>query len=454
MNKDSFFTSDTAKRLYEGCRTLPIIDYHCHLSPKEIYEDKPFETIGGMWLSGDHYKWRLMRTYGIDEEKITGSAPIEEKFLSYAEALQYAAGNPLYHWSHMELSKYFGIDTNLSEKTAKDVWERANAYIKENSLSPVKLITDSGVEVVCTTDDPVDSLEYHIKLKEKALPFSVLPSFRTDRLLLVRADGYLSYIKELEKVSGVEITSLQGLKEAVEKRLLFFIENGCRCTDMGIQDFPDSVLSEEDAKKAYKSILEGKEITDKEYGGLLGNLTVFLADIYCKYGLIMQWHFAVYRNANTSLYKKLGADCGVDCVGDSVSGKQLMVMLDKINERGMPNLILYTLNSANAEQIASAAGAFPRVRLGTAWWFCDHKRGIEQQLKVISENSPIGSFLGMLTDSRSFTSYARHDYFRMILCEFLSKLVDEEGYPEDLAHDIAYKVCYGNIKELIKGGTK
>ena len=169
MNKDLFFTSDTAKRLYDECRTLPIIDYHCHLSPKEIYEDKPFENIGEMWLSGDHYKWRLMRTYGIDEEKITGSAPIEEKFISYAEALQYAAGNPLYHWSHMELSKYFGIDTNLSEKTAKDIWERANAYIKKNSISPVKLIKDSGVEVVCTTDDPVDSLEYHIKLKEKNL---------------------------------------------------------------------------------------------------------------------------------------------------------------------------------------------------------------------------------------------------------------------------------------------
>lgn len=454
MNSNVFLTSDTAKRLYEVCRELPIIDYHCHLSPKEIYEDAVFEDIGQMWLSADHYKWRLMRTFGIDEEKITGSSPMTEKFISYAKALQYAAGNPLYHWTHMELSKYFRIDECFKESTAEEIWNTANAYIKENKLSPVKLITDSKVQIVCTTDDPVDSLQYHIKLKEKDLPFKVLPSFRTDKLLLVRACGYREYIKELEETSGIEITSLDTLKKAVEKRLLFFIENGCRCTDMGIQDFPTCVLSDKEANDIYKKILDGKEITDEEYGGILGNITVFLANLYCKYNLIMQWHFAVMRNANTALFKKLGADCGVDCVGDTVSGKQLTAVLDAINNGGMPDMILYTLNDANAEQIASIAGAFPRIRLGTAWWFCDHKRGIEHQMKVISENSPIGSFLGMLTDSRSFTSYARHDYFRMIMCNYIADLVDNEDYPYDLACDIVYKISYGNINELIKGGTK
>lgn len=452
MKKNYMIGSEKAEQIYEKIKDLPIIDYHCHLSPKEIYEDKPFDNIGEMWLGGDHYKWRLMRTAGVNEEYITGNAPLKEKFVKYAGALEFAAGNPLYHWSHMELAQFFGIDKEISSDTAEEIYEEANKYIKENQLSPRKLIEKSRVELLCTTDDITDSLEYHSKLKADAdFKTRILPSFRTDNLLLVHQKSYKAYLKKLSEVSGVEVCGLDTLKEAVKNRLDFFCENGCRFTDVGIQYFPDRISNDAEADSFFKAILNGKSVTAEEYMGFIGNMYVFLAAEYKKRELIMQLHLAVYRNVNSNLFAINGADCGVDCVGDAISGTRLIQLLDAINKNsGMPKTIIYTLNPTNAEQIASIAGAFPNVRCGAAWWFCDHKRGIREEMEIIAENSTLASFLGMLTDSRSFLSYARHDYFRRILADMLGEWVEKGEFDEDKALKLAEKVSYYNIKEEVE----
>lgn len=449
MNDNYMLKTGTARRLYASVKDLPIVDYHCHLSPKEIFEDKPFQNIGEMWLAGDHYKWRLMRTAGIDEEYITGSAPWRDKFIKYAEALEFAAGNPLYHWSHMELSQFFGIDGELNSASAADIYDRANLYIKEHSLSPRKLIEQSRVETLCTTDDITDSLEYHAAIRESGFKTRVLPSFRTDNLLLCRRADYTDYIKKLEGVSGVKIDGLASLKEALKNRLEFFCRNGCRFTDVGMPYFPDSIADDAAADAVFKAVLAGKEITESDYLGFIGNMYLFLGGLYKEHDLVMQWHLAVYRNADTRLYTALGADCGVDCVGNPINGNSLIMMLDAINNAGgLPETVIYTLNPSNAAQIASIAGAFRHVRCGAAWWFCDHKRGIEEALDIYAENASLGGFLGMLTDSRSFLSYARHDYFRRILCEKLGGWAESGEYSEKSAFTLAEKISYKNIKEL------
>lgn len=451
MTDNYLLKTAEAREIYSKIKNLPIIDYHCHLSPKEIFEDKPFSNIGEMWLGGDHYKWRLMRTAGIDERYITGDTDWREKFIKYAAALELAAGNPLYHWSHMELSMFFGIDKPLKSDNAAEIYDEANAFIAENRLSPRKLIEQSKVESLCTTDDIIDTLEFHKKIKEdKSFKTRVLPSFRTDNLLLVRRAGYLDYIKKLAEVSGTEITDLESLKAAVIKRLDFFCLNGCRFTDVGIPYFPDRIADEPSADDIFKKALAGAEISDAEYSGFIGNMYLFLAAEYKKRNLVMQMHLAVYRNANSNLFAALGADCGVDCVGDEISGTALIHMLDAINKTGgMPQTIIYTLNPSNAAQIASVAGAFPNVKCGAAWWFCDHKRGIEDEIKVIAENGCLGEFYGMLTDSRSFLSYARHDYFRRILCNLIGEWVESGEYDGGSAERLAAKICYENIKEAL-----
>lgn len=452
MQKNYLLQNKTAQSLYESVKDMPIIDYHCHLSPKEIYEDLPFDNIGKMWLECDHYKWRLMRASGIDEEYITGSASWHDKFIKYAEAIEMSAGNPLYHWSHMELSMYFGIDDYLTADSAEDIWQRANAYIKEKALSPRKLIKQSGVEVICTTDDIIDSLEWHKKLKD-SFSVKVIPSYRTDNLLLMLRDGYLDYLDKLSAVSGVKITSLADLKAAAKQRLEYFVDCGCKFSDIGMPYFPNAVYSDERADKVFAKILDGEKVNEDDYLGLVGNMYLYLGGLYKEYGLVMQLHLSVMRNVNSVLFNTCGADCGVDTVGDCVDGPSLAKMLDAINKTtGLPKTIIYTLNPANASQIASIAHAFRGVVCGAAWWFCDHKRGIREQLEVISENASLGQFYGMLTDSRSFLSYARHDYFRRILCTLIGEWVELYEYNPESATKIVQKICYQNIKKVIGEG--
>ncbi len=453
MQKNYMLSTVAAEQLYDGIRDLPIVDYHCHLSPKEIYEDALFDNIGVMWLAGDHYKWRLMRTAGIEEYYITGAASWREKFQKYAEALELAAGHPLYHWSHMELSMFFGIDESLTAANADRIYDAAGDYIREHALSPRKLILSSGVESLCTTDDIVDDLAYHAMLRaDDSFAPKVLPSFRTDNLLLIARPGYGEYIARLSAVSGVEVADIHSLKAAVEKRLAFFVSMGCKCTDVGIPSFPDHVATEAEANAVFVDALAGKPVEQTAYLGFVGYMYQFLGRLYKQYDLLMQWHLAVYRNANSALFGSLGADCGVDCVGDVISGTAIIKMLDAINrDGGLPETVLYTLNPGNASQIASIAGAFPRVRCGAAWWFCDHKRGIREEMEIIGENAALGCFLGMLTDSRSFLSYARHDYFRRILADMLGDWVEKGEYPLENARVLAHRVAYGNIHALMEG---
>ncbi len=444
-------SSPTAHKLYDSVKDLPIVDYHCHLSPKEIWEDRPFDNIGAIWLGGDHYKWRLMRTAGIPETYITGNASWYDKFCHYAQALELAANHPLYHWSHMELSQFFGIHTPIGKDTAEDIWKEANRVIETEKLSPRKLIARSKVECICTTDDIIDDLRYHRLLREDAtFDTAVLPSFRTDNLLLVRRDGYADYIARLSDAAKIAVTDLTSLKEAVAKRLAFFVEMGCRITDIGVPFFPNRLADEQEAADTFQKALRGEPITNDAYKGFLGYMYVFLGKLYCQYDLVMQWHLAVMRNCNTVLFRQIGPDCGVDCVGDPIAGDNLAFMLDALLQNdALPATILYTLNPTGAEQMASIAAAFPRVCCGAAWWFCDHKRGIEQQLAVIAENSALGVFPGMLTDSRSFLSYARHDYFRRILCDLVGRWVAGGEYDETAALKLVKRLSYDNAKQLI-----
>lgn len=449
MQETYMLTTQTACGLYAAVRNLPIVDYHCHLSPKEIFEDVPFADIGELWLAADHYKWRLMRSAGVGEEFITGNAPWREKFVKYCEALEFAAGNPLYHWSHMELSQFFGIDLPINARNAATLWERANAVIAEKKLSPRRLLAQSNVEMICTTDDPADDLIWHKRLRDEGR-LRVLPSFRTDNLLLARQAGYAEYIRRLGQAAETPICDLASLKRAISVRLDAFCALGCRCADVGIPYFPNRIAAEREADGTFRALLAGREVTDAEYMGFLGNLHVSLARLYREKNILSQWHTAVVRNANSVLMKTAGADSGGDCVGNALNGSDLITLLDAINtDCGLPNTVLYSLNEANIAQLASIAGSFPNVRCGAAWWFCDHRRGIEKQLRVIAENGCLGGFYGMLTDSRSFLSYARHDYFRRILCDLIGGWVENGEYDAGSAERLAAKICYYNIKETV-----
>ena len=448
MKEKYLLNNQSAKSLYQIAKTLPIVDYHCHLSTKEIFEDKPFTNIGEIWLSADHYKWRLMRTSGIDEHYISGSASYKDKFKKYCEAIEFSPGNPLYHWSHMELLQFFGIDLPITSANAEVIWNKANEYIAKTKMSPRKLIEQSKVKVICTTDDLIDDLCWHKKIAyDKSFKTNVLPSFRTDNLLRIKRYGYDDYINRLSKVSSIEITDLISLKLAVEKRLDYFVKMGCRCSDLGIHLLPNRISDENECKSTFKAILSGKSITDEEYNGFVGNMYVFLNRLYRERNMISQWHLAVVRNSNSVLANKLGADCGVDCVGNAVNGNDLIMILDAINNNsGLPKTVIYSLNESNIAQIASIVGAFPNVKCGAAWWFCDHKRGIENEIKVIAENGCLGEFYGMVTDSRSFLSYARHDYFRRILCNLIGEWIENGEYHGTSAEKLIKKICYDNIQ--------
>ena len=454
MKAQYMLRNAAAEELYAKVAKLPIIDYHCHLSPKEIEEDAPFTSIGELWLSGDHYKWRLMRNAGVEERYITGDASYQEKFRKFAYALSLAAGSPLYHWAHMELSLYFGIDDYLNEQNADEIWERANEVIRREKLSPRSMIRKAGVAYLATTDDVIDSLEYHKRIREdKSFETVVAPSFRTDNVLLIRRAGYADYAAKLSAVSGVTVEGINTLKAALIQRLDHFCDNNCRFTDIGIPDFPSYIATDAEADATYRKSLAGEPISDEEYSGFLGNMYLFLGkEYYCR-GLVMQWHLAVYRNASTKLFAALGPDCGGDCIGDPLSGADVIRMLDAIEQAagGVPQTILYTLHPGMADQLQTIAGSFRGVRCGTAWWFCDHYRGIDQQIDVIADLGHLGSFLGMLTDSRSFLSYARHDYFRRILCNKLATWCENGEFDPAMAETVARRVCCENIKNLIGG---
>ena len=442
---------ETAHALYAAVRDLPIYDYHCHLSPREIYEDLPAADLTSLWLAGDHYKWRLMRQSGIEEKYITGDASPKEKLRAYAKAIEYADGNPLYLWTKLELAAYFGIEEQLTPENSDEIYDRAAAAIRERSLSPRKLIEMSNVALIATTDDPADSLEWHQKIAaDETFPCKVIPSYRPDKMLLCRAADYKDYLARLSTAAGIAITDYSSLIAAAKARLDFFTENGCRVTDLGIPAFPTSIGTAEEAEAAFAKVVAGGEITDREFDAFLSRALIDLSKLYKEHGLLSQLHLAVQRNVNPTLFATVGVDAGGDCIDDPIPATALSKLLAAMEANdGLPYTVLYTLNPSMLDAMVSVAGSFRGVQVGAAWWFMDHTGGIRRVMQSVSEMGQIASFYGMLTDSRSFLSYTRHDYFRRILCTFIGEMVDRGEFAAEAALPLAEKICYRNIRSRL-----
>ncbi len=429
--------NECGKKLYNEVKALPIIDYHCHLDPKKIANDDKFSDIGELWLSGDHYKWRAMRLNGVDEYYITGNADYHEKFLKYAEILPNLIGNPLYYWTHLELKQIFGIDTPLNKDTAEDIYNKANEMLKNMSIHT--LLKDFNVEFVATTDDPIDSLEYHGKQKDTL----VTPTFRPDKLFDFADD----YIEKLSKAAEVTITTLDDLLDALAKRLDYFVSKGCRMADHGMDTFPKSYADKATAERLFAL---RRMLTAEEKECLRGFILVWLSKEYAKRNISVQIHFAVTRNVNPKGFEACGVDSGFDVISETPSVRNVLDFFKQIDDEERPNTILYTLNDANLASMACISGAYRKVRMGAAWWFNDTVEGIRRNLKIISEYSSLGNNLGMLTDSRSFSSYCRFDFFRRILCTYVGDLVEKGEYDEESAKILVKNICYYNAKGLVE----
>ncbi|MBQ1862341.1 MAG: glucuronate isomerase [Clostridia bacterium] len=443
---EKIITTENAEKIYSEIKDLPIIDYHCHLSPKEIYENRIFGDLGEMWLAGDHYKWRLMRFYGIDEKYITGKeTPMKEKYEKFVEAVSTAYGNPIQDWCALELDLVFGIKKRLCKENAEEIWNEANEKIKKDGLCPRKMFEMFNVEYVATTDDVCDSLEYHKLIREdKTLKTKVVPSFRVDKLV-VFDENYPDYIQKLAAVSGIDIDSLDSFENAVRNRMDFFVQNGCKFSDVGIQGFPNIIAERKCAEEAFFKIINKKPLSADEAEGLQGYLFVFLGEEYAKRGMIMQLHLGAKRNSNTKMLETVGRDSGFDCVGSPLDINSVTNVLDKMYTDGnLPLTIVYTLNPTMYYELITMCGAFPGSVIGVPWWFCDHKKGIFELFETFSALGHIGSLFGMLTDSRSFLSYVRHDYFRMILSEYLGRFGDGKDVIET-AKKISYFNAAGHI---------
>ena len=458
LDDDFLLTTPTARRLYQVARSMPILDYHCHLDPKEIAQDRRFENITQVWLGGDHYKWRLMRANGVDEAYITGDAPDREKFQKWAETLELAIGNPLYHWSHLELRRYFGYEGVLNEDTAQEVWELCNQKLQEPGMSARNLIANSGVTLVCTTDDPADSLEWHQQLaQDSSFPVKVLPAWRPDAAMGLERPEYLDYLQRLGQAAGVEIRTYADLKEALLSRMAFFDKMSCRASDHALTVAVCQPASEEELERVFQKRLEGEPLTQEELAAFQTGFLRFVAGEYKRLGWVMQLHYGCRRNNNTRMFHKLGRDTGYDAVLQGTPSLEVAAFLDLLaSQDALPRMVLYSLNPNDDEGLHSVIGCFQdgtplgRIQQGSAWWFNDHKAGMVKQLTAFANGGLLGNFIGMLTDSRSFLSYPRHEYFRRILCELLGAWVENGEYPADwkALEKMVRGVCYNNAVEF------
>lgn len=461
INEDFMLNNKTASFLYHNYASkAPIFDYHCHLDPKEIYDDRKFNDITELWLGGDHYKWRLMRANGVDEEYITGNADNYEKFLKWAQTLSKCMGNPLYHWSHLELKRYFGIDELLTADTAPEIWEKCNAMLKENDYSARSFILKSNVKGLCTTDDPCDDLVYHKKLKEdSSFNVQVLPTFRPDRALNIEKADFADYIRKLSEAASVDINSFETLVEALEIRARYFKEVGCKLSDQAFSnpDFSKGTLAQ--ARTALDKALKGDTPDEEEINAYKTQLMLALGRIYHRLGFAMQLHLGVIRNINSRMAQKLGPDTGFDSIGDSVSANSLAALLDGLEKTGeLPRTIVYCLNDNANDKIMAVLGSFQtggikgKMQLGSAWWFNDHLDGMEKQLRSVANVGILSNFVGMLTDSRSFLSYTRHEYFRRILCNLIGHWAENGLVPKDNAilGNMIEDICFNNIVNYLE----
>ncbi len=448
MDKNFLLETKTAQKLYASCKDEPIWDFHCHLIPKEIADNKKFPTLAEIWLGsngyGDHYKWRQMRTYGIDEKYITGNADPYEKFMKWAETVEHLIGNPLYHWTHLELQRYFGIYEPLTVESAPAIWEKANAMLQSDDMSVKGIFKRFNVYAVGTTDDPADTLEYHKAIADGTaaigkIDTKVRPSYRPDKALNIDKPTFAPYIQKLAGAAGMTISNSDDVLTALEKRLDFFISLGCRASDHALEYPPYKIASDSEIDAAFKKAMAGQQVTKDEADAWRTKILLGLGKMYNKKDIVMQWHMNAIRDNNKAMFAKLGPDTGFDGSHDNEMTKNLAAMLSLIEENGgIPKTVLYTLNPKDYYPIGTVMGCFQgggikgRIQLGSAWWFCDHKDGMEQQLKVLGDLGMIPAFVGMLTDSRSFLSYPRHEYFRRILCNLIGNWVENGEVPNDM----------------------
>lgn len=440
---------ETAQKLFhEYAKDMPIIDYHCHLPVQQIAENHRFKNAYDLFLGGDHYKWRQIRTNGVDEELITGSADDYEKFKAFAKTMPLLIGNPLYHWTHLELKRYFDIDETLSEKTCRMIWDRCNEKLSGDDFCAQELIKRSNVEVICTTDDPADDLRYHKQLKGFAT--KILPAFRPDAATLIEKETFIPY---MEKIG---VNTYGELIDWITSRIEYFNENGCRVSDHAMEYVPFAIG---DPSKVFDKKMSGAELTKDEVDVFKTAVLKHCAKLYVKYDWAMQLHIGALRNNNSRMYKKLGADTGYDSINDLCIAEPLAKFMDNLEcDDCLPKTILYTLNPKDNYVLGTMLGNFQKaptpgkIQFGSGWWFNDHRDGMTEQMKALANLGMLSRFIGMLTDSRSFVSYTRHEYFRRIMCNLIGGWVDNGEYPKDFEalETIVKGICYNNAKEYFK----
>ncbi|MDR2343776.1 MAG: glucuronate isomerase [Spirochaetaceae bacterium] len=469
MDRDFLLGTETARRLYHEAAALqPIFDYHCHLSPKEIAEDLRYDDLAAIWLAGDHYKWRAMRANGIDERLITGDAGPYDKFLAWAETTPRLLGNPLYHWTHLELQRYFGIDTPLDGRSAPAIWREANDKLRNDpDLSVFGIFNKFKVYAVGTTDDPIDSLEYHENIaKAGATKTKVLPSFRPDKALEIGRKGFAAYAAELGKAAGKPVNSLGGMMAALASRVDYFDRHGCRASDHDLEYAPFEAASngsvdadwENEASAVFDKVMSGGEADPREAELYKTFILCFLAGEYSRHGWAMQLHMSALRSINSGALTRLGPNTGFDVVHDHPLAAKLARLLDEMNRRGgLPKTVLYSLNPKDYYPLATITGSFQsglpgKMQLGSAWWFLDSRDGMEQQVKTLSNTGLLFRFIGMLTDSRSFLSYPRHEYFRRILCGIVGDWAENGEVPNDweLLSGMVNGISFANAKSYFE----
>ena len=462
MDQDFLLETDTAKKLFHDyAEKTPILDYHCHINPKEIAQDRRFDNITQVWLGGDHYKWRFMRSCGVDEKYITGDASDYEKFCKWAECLGKAIGNPLFHWSHLELRKYFGYTGVLSRKTADEVWKLCNEKLQETSMSARNLIRQSNVTLICTTDDPVDTLEYHKQIaQDPDFDVKVLPAWRPDKAMNIEKPDYLEYLDKLAASAGTDsITTFEKLKEVLRSRMDFFASMGCNVSDHALEYVMYCPADEDEIEAIFLKRRNKMILTKEEELKFKTAFMLFAGREYHRLDWAMQLHYGCKRDNNKVMYDKLGPDTGFDCINNYAPSSQMADFLDALNkDDSLPRTVIYSLNPNDNEAIGTILGCFQdssavaKIQQGSAWWFNDHKTGMQDQMISLANLGNLSGFVGMLTDSRSFLSYTRHDYFRRILCNLIGGWVENGEFPADMdiLKEIVTDISYNNAVRYFK----
>lgn len=457
MDENFLLHTKTAQDLYHNhAAKMPIFDYHCHINPKQIADDVRFENITQIWLYGDHYKWRGMRTNGVDEKYCTGNATDREKFDKWAETVPQTLRNPLFHWTHLELKRFFGVEKVLSPKTADEIWEACNEKLNSPGYSARGIIKMANVHTICTTDDPVDSLEYHRQIKASGFETKVLPAWRPDKAMAVEnPKSFNEYIDQLAAVAAMDIASFSNLMTALDKRHAFFHENGCRLSDHGLETAIAEDYTSTEIDAIFAKIRSGKELTHTEILKFKSAMLYEFGAMDHSRGWSQQFHIGALRNNNTRLFKKLGADVGFDSIGDFEIARPLSKLLDRLDmENRLAKTVLYNLNPRDNELIGTMIGNFQdgsvpgKMQFGSGWWFLDQKDGMEKQINALSNLGLLSRFVGMLTDSRSFLSYTRHEYFRRTLCNILGNDVENGEIPNDmeLLGQMVENISFNNAK--------